>query len=100
MNPPSTEDDDNGYLGSEPLDTALADRFAFVVEMPSWNALNEAEQLEIISAEDLTPTADDCNLHPLDAGQTRGEARNHRATFRNRSRFFFDHTALDWQLIQ
>ena len=59
MNPPSTEDDDNGYLGSEPLDTALADRFAFVVEMPGWNALNEAEQLAIISATDLTPSADD-----------------------------------------
>ena len=59
MNPPSSEDDDNGYLGSEPLDTALADRFAFVVPMPDWNALNEAEQLAIISAVDLTPTAED-----------------------------------------
>jgi MoxR-like ATPase len=45
MNPPATNDDDNGYLGSEPLDTALADRFAFVIEMPGWGALNEAEQL-------------------------------------------------------
>ena len=62
MNPPSTEDDDNGYLGSEPLDTALADRFAFVVEMPGWNALNEAEQLAIISATDLTPSAEDTKV--------------------------------------
>ena len=52
MNPPSTEDDDNGYLGSEPLDAALADRFAFVVEMPAWAALTESEQLAIIRAED------------------------------------------------
>ena len=52
MNPPSTEDNDNGYLGSEPLDTALADRFAFVVEMPAWERLSEAEQLAIIQATD------------------------------------------------
>ena len=56
MNPPSTEDDDNGYLGSEPLDAALADRFAFVVEMPAWAGLTEDEQLAIIRAED-TPVA-------------------------------------------
>jgi MoxR-like ATPase len=59
MNPPSTENDDNGYLGSEPLDTALADRFAFVVEMPGWNVLSELEQLAIISATDLNPSAED-----------------------------------------
>jgi MoxR-like ATPase len=59
MNPPSTEDDDNGYLGSEPLDAALADRFAFVIEMPPWSGLSEAEQLAIIRAEaaPLTPDA-------------------------------------------
>lgn len=56
MNPPSTEENDNGYLGSEPLDAALADRFAFVVEMPEWARLTEAEQLAIILAED-TPIA-------------------------------------------
>jgi MoxR-like ATPase len=60
MNPPSTDDSDNGYLGSEPLDTALADRFAFVVEMPTWAALTEDEQLAIIQAEE-TPVG------PLDA---------------------------------
>jgi len=52
MNPPSTEDHENGYLGSEPLDTALADRFAFVVEMPAWAGLTEDEQLAIIKTED------------------------------------------------
>lgn len=56
MNPPSTEDNDNGYVGSEPLDSALADRFAFVVEMPSWAGLTEAEQLAIIQAEDVAIT--------------------------------------------
>ncbi len=34
MNPPVSEDEDEGYIGSEPLDSALADRFAFVVKMP------------------------------------------------------------------
>ena len=48
MNPPITEEDDGGYLGSEPLDPALADRFAFVAEMPSWESLCEADQLAII----------------------------------------------------
>lgn len=52
MNPPSTDEDENGYLGSEPLDAALADRFAFVVEMPAWNGLTEGEQLAIIRSED------------------------------------------------
>lgn len=52
MNPPSSDESDNGYLGSEPLDAALADRFAFVVEMPSWERLSEAEQLAVIRAED------------------------------------------------
>jgi MoxR-like ATPase len=50
MNPPMMEDDDHGYLGSEPLDAALADRFAFVAEMPSWESLSEADQLAIIGA--------------------------------------------------
>ena len=52
MNPPSSDDNDNGYLGSEPLDAALADRFAFVVEMPSWEHLSETEQIAVIRADD------------------------------------------------
>ena len=52
MNPPSNDDDDHGYLGSEPLDTALADRFALIVEMPGWTSLSEAEQIAVIRAED------------------------------------------------
>jgi MoxR-like ATPase len=51
MNPPAAEDDDTGYIGSEPLDTALADRFAFVVEMPGWKSLSEAEQTAVILAD-------------------------------------------------
>lgn len=51
MNPPAAEDDDAGYLGSEALDTALADRFAFVAAMPDWESLTEAEQLAVIKAD-------------------------------------------------
>ena len=39
MNPPAAFDDagdlDDAYLGSQPLDPALADRFAFVVALPA-----------------------------------------------------------------
>lgn len=50
MNPPSVDDD--GYRGSEPLDPALADRFAFIAEMPSWSALSEADQLRVVTTRD------------------------------------------------
>jgi len=50
MNPPSMEndDDDPGYHGSEPLDPALADRFAFVVEMPAWSRFSTRQQENVI----------------------------------------------------
>ena len=48
MNPPVTENDDGGYVGSEPLDPALADRFAFIVAMPGWELYDEEEQLAVI----------------------------------------------------
>jgi len=51
MNPPAADDDETGYAGSEPLDTALADRFGFIVEMPDWKALNEYEQTAVILAD-------------------------------------------------
>lgn len=48
MNPPLSDDSADGYLGSEPLDAALADRFAFIVEMPLWEQWSPAEQLAVI----------------------------------------------------
>jgi MoxR-like ATPase len=59
MNPPCTEDDDNGYAGSEPLDAALADRFALVVEMPAWAQFTPEQQLAIIQAQDTAINAED-----------------------------------------
>ena len=57
MNPPDVDGDDDqesggaghhGYIGSEPLDPALADRFAFVVEMPDWARFTEKDQHRLI----------------------------------------------------
>src|SRR5207249_3762906 len=46
MNPPPDEDngDEIFYRGSEPIDPALADRFAFIIEMPSWDRFSESQQ--------------------------------------------------------
>lgn len=51
MNPPISEDseDDAGYFGSEPLDTALADRFGFIVEVPSWQQLSQSARFAVLS---------------------------------------------------
>ena len=53
MNPPPTEEelesDDALYLGSEPLDAALADRFPFIVSVPDWSALTEDDRLRVLT---------------------------------------------------
>ncbi len=51
MNPPASDSgngDGTEYLGSEPLDAALADRFPFVVEMPSWETFSQADRIALI----------------------------------------------------
>ena len=58
MNPPS-DDGDSDYVGSEPLDVALADRFAFHVTIPAWRSLPETVQKNIL--------ADDTAAKPLPA---------------------------------
>ena len=59
MNPPPPDEgevQEPFYRGSEPLDTALADRFAFVVVMPAWNQFSESQQEQVIlCAEDGAP---------------------------------------------
>lgn len=52
MNPPVRDEDDPemSYKGSEALDPALADRFAFVVAMPAWARMSPAQQEAIIRA--------------------------------------------------
>lgn len=54
MNPPPPADDLDAalYRGSEKLDTALADRFAFVLETPSWASLVDEDRDAVISSSD------------------------------------------------
>ena len=48
MNPCSEDQGvPDAYEGSLPLDQALADRFAFLVQVPDWNDLNEADQRRV-----------------------------------------------------
>jgi len=48
MNPCSLDQGlGDSYDGSEPLDQALADRFAFIVDVPDWAELDEATQRSI-----------------------------------------------------
>jgi len=53
MNPPPTEDgsaagDAPDYVGAEPLDVALADRFAFIVTAPGLEQLSAPDQLTVL----------------------------------------------------
>jgi MoxR-like ATPase len=87
---PSLPDDDlrTGYRGSEALDLALADRFAFVVEMPSWDGLDEARQEAIIRAGDdaIDPVAAGALRSRIEAGRAllpvpRAEMESRRAGY-------------------
>lgn len=46
MNPPGDQAGES-YLGTEPLDPALADRFGFVVEVADWDTLGEEDRYRI-----------------------------------------------------
>jgi MoxR-like ATPase len=75
MNPPRPDDDEgeeNGYRGSEPLDLALADRFAFVVEVPGWAQFSAGQQERIILAADSP-------VDPEAARRLRADAAHGRA---------------------
>jgi len=50
MNPPPLDDEpeDETYIGAEPLDPALADRFPFLVVVPDWDDLTEQEQKTVL----------------------------------------------------
>ena len=48
MNPPPADDDEEAYLGAEPLDPALADRFGFIVPVPEWSDLNKEQKRRIL----------------------------------------------------
>lgn len=51
MNPPPSVDGTPGaddYIGSEPLDPALADRFPFVVRVPAWSELDRSARRGVV----------------------------------------------------
>lgn len=52
MNPPPAlddeEDDRPEYLGAEPLDPALADRFVFLIEVPQWRQLSREAKERVL----------------------------------------------------
>jgi hypothetical protein len=50
MNPGTNgeHDEQEAYLGTEPLDPALADRFGFLIEVPDWSDLSEVERTEVL----------------------------------------------------
>ncbi|MCU0496084.1 MAG: MoxR family ATPase [Anaerolineae bacterium] len=53
MNPPAPDDPSVNstttyYLGSEPLDPALTDRFPFVITVPNWGDLSRQDRLRIV----------------------------------------------------
>lgn len=57
------EDDSSDYLGSEPLDQALADRFGLVVEVGDWENLSKEDQRLVANpAGDGEPSVDDGRL--------------------------------------
>ena len=53
MNPPPTDEElDEGdalYLGSEPLDAALADRFPYILSVPDWADLSPSDQKKVLA---------------------------------------------------
>ena len=59
MNPPLTADSDpdDAYAGSLPLDPALADRFAYVVELPALTDLAPEERIALIARGGEAPAA-------------------------------------------
>ncbi|MEQ8677893.1 MAG: MoxR family ATPase [Aggregatilineales bacterium] len=63
MNPPAPEEMDNStgaeyYLGSEPLDPALADRFPFVVPVPNWRGLSAEDRRHLLAWHGENPSND------------------------------------------
>lgn len=64
MNPPGDSETfaPSGYLGAEQLDAALADRFTFVIEVPTWKALDRVTRERL--------AAGDSDLHDCDFDMT------------------------------
>jgi MoxR-like ATPase len=68
MNPPSPDNPDidvsasEYYLGSEPLDPALTDRFAFIVSVPNWHDLSRDDRRALLNPQ---PTGEAIDFYSL-----------------------------------
>jgi MoxR-like ATPase len=73
MNPCEAENSDDFYEGSVALDQALADRFAFVIEVPDWDGLEETDRLLIADARGVNvPSIDQMGLaRAVEEGRSR-----------------------------
>jgi MoxR-like ATPase len=79
MNPPPSDterQDEAEYVGAEPLDVALADRFAFIVPVPALADLSVAEQTALLRA---SATSDRQPLPEASAARIRALVANVRA---------------------
>ena len=68
MNPPSKDDDDEdelSYIGAMPLDPALADRFPFIIEVPTWEDLNDADKKSMLFDNHLGKHEFPVDIHEL-----------------------------------
>ena len=68
MNPPSKDDDDEdelSYIGAMPLDPALADRFPFIIEVPTWEDLNDADKKNMLFDNHLGKHEFPVDIHEL-----------------------------------
>ena len=74
MNPCSSDQDAESYAGSEPLDPALADRFALIVPAADWAELEKADQRRIADPSGEGRLADD-------GGRLRAQLPQWRAAF-------------------
>lgn len=60
---PCEQDSDDFYEGSVALDQALADRFAFVISVPDWDALEEEDRSRVADARGVdVPSIDEVGL--------------------------------------
>ena len=68
MNPPSKDDNDEdelSYIGAMPLDPALADRFPFIIEVPTWEDLNDADKKNMLLDNHLGKHEFPVDIHEL-----------------------------------
>lgn len=74
MNPPSNDEDDDSfsYIGAMPLDPALADRFPFIIEVPTWEDLNDEDKKRMLDDSHLGKHDFPVDIHEL-INKTKGE---------------------------